>query len=61
MVMWFNPNHGTEFSDIRTIFQTVQDWVLKVSILAGFGFRTVGKCMLDFVVNYFLGQFFGRV
>ena len=55
MVMWFNPNHWTEFSDIMTIFRTVQDWVLKVSILAGFGFSTVGKCTLDFFVNYFLG------
>ena len=21
MVVWFSPNHGTEFSDIRTIFR----------------------------------------
>ena len=53
MVVWFSPNHGTEFSDIRTIFQIVQDWVLKVSIRADFGSGTDGKCMLDFVVNCF--------
>ena len=21
MVMWFNPNHGTEFSNVWTVFQ----------------------------------------
>ena len=53
MVMWFSHNHGTEFLDIETIFWTIQDWVLKVSIQAGFGFETVEKCMLDCVVNCF--------
>ena len=61
MVVWFSPNHGTEFSNIGAVFWTVQDWVLKVGIWAGFGSRTVGKCMLNFVVNYFLGQFSLRV
>ena len=53
MVVWFNPNHGTEFSNIGTVFRTVHDWVLKVGILANFGSGTVGKCMLHFVVNCF--------
>ena len=57
MALWFSPNHGTEFSNIWTIFRIVQDWVLKVGILADFGSRTAGKCILEFVVNYFLGQF----
>ena len=48
MAVWFSPNHGT-------VFRIVQDWVLKVGIWAGFGSGTVGKCMLDFVVNYFSG------
>ena len=61
MTVWFSPNNGTEFSDIETIFRTVQDWVLKVGIQADFGSRTIEKCMLDFVVNCFLGQFFGQV
>ena len=54
MAVWFSPNHGTEFLDIEIIFWTVQDWVLKVDIRAGFGSGTVGKCMMDFVVNCFL-------
>ena len=53
MVMWFSLNHGTEFLDIGTIFWTIQDRVLKVSIQAGFGSETVRKCMLDCVVNCF--------
>ena len=57
MVLWFNHNHGTEFSNIRTVFQTIHDSVLKVGILAGFGSGTVGKCMLDFVVNFFWDNF----
>ena len=61
MAMWFSPNHETEFSDIGTVFRTIQDWVLKVGIRASFGSRTVEKCMLDFVVNCFSGQFLGRV
>ena len=59
MVVWFNSNHGNEFSDIETVFQTIQDWVLKVSIWAGFCSKMVGKCMLNFVMNYFSGQFSG--
>ena len=54
MAMWFSPNHGI-------VFRTVQDWVLKVCIRAGLGSWRVGKCMLDFVVNYFSRQFLGRV
>ena len=46
------PKHGTEFSDIRTVFRTVQDWVLKVGIRAGFGSGTAGNAGI-FVVNYF--------
>ena len=57
MAMWFIPNHRTEFSDIGTIFLTVYDWVLKVGIRADFGSRTVGKCVLDFVVNGFRDNF----
>ena len=59
MIVWFSPNHGTKFSDIGIVFHTVKDWVLKVNIRAGFGSGMVGKCMLDFVVNCFLGQFLG--
>ena len=61
MTRWFSPNHETEFSDIGTIFRTGQDWVLKVGIWADFGSGTVGKCMLDFVVNCFSGHFLGQV
>ena len=61
MAVWFSPNHGTELSNIETFFQTIQDWFLKVSIRASFGSRTVEKCMLDFVVNCFSGQFLGGV
>ena len=61
MFVWFSPNHGTEFSNIGTVFRTIQDWILKVDIRAGFGSRTIGKCMLDFVVNCFPRQFSGRV
>ena len=61
MTVLFNPNHGTKFSGIKTVFRTVQDWVLKVDIQASLGSETVGKCMLDFFVNYFLRQFSGRV
>ena len=50
--------HGTEFLDIGTIFWTVQDWVLKVGIRAGFGSRTIGNAGI-FVVNYFSEQFSG--
>ena len=60
MVVWFNPNHGTEFSDIGTefsdigtVFRTVQDRVLMVGIRTIFGSGKVGKCMLDLVVNCF--------
>ena len=55
MAVWFNPNHGIEFSDIGNVFRIVQDWFLKVGIRVGFGSKMVGKCMLDFIVNYFLG------
>ena len=58
MAVWFSPNHGIEFSDIGTVFQTVQDRVLMVGIRVVFCSRKVGKCMLDFVVNYF-GIVFG--
>ena len=61
MAVWFSPNHGTAFLDIWTVFQIVQDWVLKVGIRAGFSSGAVGKCMWDFVVNYFSGQFLSRV
>ena len=37
------PKHETEFSDIGTDFYTVQDWVLKVGIQAGFGSGTAGN------------------
>ena len=57
MAVWLSPNHGTKFSDIGTVFRIVKDWVLKVDIWIGFGSRMVGKCMLDFVVNCFSGQF----
>ena len=60
MAVWFNPNHETEFSDIGTIFWTIQNWVLKVGIQAGFGSGTVGKCMVDYVVNCFSGQFWAE-
>ena len=29
MTVWFSPNHETEFSDIGTVFRTVQDRVLR--------------------------------
>ena len=48
--------HRTEFSDIGTVFWTVQDWVLKVGIWASFGSRTAGNAEI-FVVSYFLEQF----
>ena len=51
------PKHEIEFSDIGTIFRTIQDWVLKVDILADFGSRTAGKAEI-FVVNYFSEQRF---
>ena len=54
------PKHGIEFSDIGTVFRTVQDWVLKVGIRASFGSGTVGNAGI-FVVNYFLEQFSSRV
>ena len=54
------PKHGTEFSNIGTIFRTVQDWVLKVSIWAGFGSGTIGNVGI-FVVNCFLEHFSGQV
>ena len=54
------PKHGTEFSDIGTVFRTVKDWVLKAGIWAGFGSRTVGNEEI-FVMNYFSEQFLGRV
>ena len=47
------PKYGTEFLDIGNIFRTVQDWVLKVSIHAGFSSGTAGNARI-FVVNYFL-------
>ena len=56
MAVWFSPNHGTEFSDIGTVFQIVQDWVSKVSIRAYFGSGTTGKCMLDFCCELFSGR-----
>ena len=37
------PKHETVFSDIETDFHMVQDWVLKVSIRAGFGSGTAGN------------------
>ena len=54
------PKHGIEFSDIGTIFRTIQDWVLKVGIQAGFGSRMARNAGI-FVVNYFSEQFLGRV
>ena len=54
------PKHGTEFSDIGTIFRTVQDWVLKVDIQVGFGSGTAGNARI-FIVNCFLEQFSSRV
>ena len=54
------PKHGTEFFDIGTLFRTVQDWVLKVGIWAGFHFEIVGNARI-FVVNYFSKPFSGRV
>ena len=50
------PKHETEFSDIGTVFRTVQDWALKVSIWAGFGSGTAGNAGI-FVVNYFWNSF----
>ena len=52
---------GLSFRTLGLVFWTFQDWVLKVGVRADFGSGTVGKCMLDFVVNCFLGQFSGRV
>ena len=54
------PKHGTEFSDIGTVFRTVQDWVLKVDIRIGFGFETARNARI-FVVNCFSKRFLGRV
>ena len=54
------PKHGIEFLNIGIVFQTVQDWVLKVGIQAGFGSGTVGNAGI-FFVNYFSKQFSGRV
>ena len=56
MAVWFSPNHGIEFSNIETIFRTVEDWVLKVGIPAGFCSGTAGKCMLDFCCERFSGR-----
>ena len=53
-------SHGIEISDFGIVFRTVQDWVLKVGIRAGFGSRTVGNAGI-FIVNYFLEQFSGQV
>ena len=55
MALWFSPNHGIEFLEIGTVFRTIQNWFLKVGIRAGFGSKTVRKCVLDFFVNCFLG------
>ena len=52
------PKHRTEFSDIGTVFRTVQDWVLKVRIQAGFGSGTAENAGI-FVVNYFSGRVSG--
>ena len=60
MAVWFSPKHGTEFSDIGTIFRTVQDWVLNVGIGAGFGSGTAGNTGI-FIVNCFSKQFSKRV
>ena len=50
------PKHGTEFFDIGTIFQTVQDWVLMVGILVDFGLETAGNEWV-FLVNCFRNSF----
>ena len=54
------PKHRTKFSNIGTVFRTVQDWVLKVGIRADFGSGTTRNVGI-FVVNYFSEQFSGRV
>ena len=51
------PKHRAGFSEIGTVFLIVQDYVLKVSIWAGFGSGTVGNAGI-FVVNYFWGIVF---
>ena len=61
MAVWFSPNHGTEFSDIGTVFRAVQDWILKVGIRVDFGSGMAEKYMLDFCYERFSGQFSGRV
>ena len=52
------PKHGTEFLYIGTDFRAVQDWVLKVSLRADFGYKTATNAGI-FVVNYFSEQFSG--
>ena len=52
------PKHGIEFSDIGIVFWTVQDWVLKVSIQAGFRFWDGWRCN-DFCCELFFGIVFG--
>ena len=54
------PKHGTEFSNIGTIFRIVQDWVLKVSIQVNFDSGTARNVGI-FVVNCLSEQFSGRV
>ena len=49
------PKQGTKFLDIGTVFRTIQDWVLKVGIRAGFG---SGTCR-DFCCELFFGTVFG--
>ena len=54
------PKHEIEFLDNGTVFRTIQGWVLKVCIRAGFGSKMVGNARI-FVINYFLEQFLGLV
>ena len=55
-----HPKHETEFSDIGTVFWTVQDWILKASLQASFGSGTARNAGI-FVVNCFSKQFSSRV
>ena len=53
------PKHETKFSNIGTVFQTIQDWVLKVGIRVSFGSGTIGNAGI-FVLNYFRNNFWAE-
>ena len=59
MAVWYNPNHGTEFSDIENVFGQFRiklSWLVSGSFM---GSRTAGKCMLNFVCYFPKAEIFG--